>query len=384
MLSFWEFDHYAQTDILIVGAGIIGLSTAISIKEHSPNTSVTVVERGIFPSGASTRNAGFACFGSLTEILFDMNKNGEETTVQLVEQRWRGLQILRARLGDAAIGFECFGGYETLFEEQLPALESLERVNTALQDIFPSPTFRQENEKIAAFGFNTERVKALVHSPFEGQIHSGMMMHALKRYAEERGVHVLYGANVLSIEEKNESVQVSVLHLDDTITFRAQQCALCTNAFIPKLLPSFVSSENVIKPARGQVLVTSLIPNLPFRGVFHLDEGFYYFRNLSTPAGQRILLGGGRNLAFEEEETTALELNPHIHKELDNLLRSTIAPHLAYTVEHRWSGIMGFRSDKLPEVRRASARCVIGFGCNGMGVALGSIIGEETASLLMM
>jgi hypothetical protein len=45
---------------------------------------------------------------------------------------------------------------------------------------------------------------------------------------------------------------------------------------------------------------------------------------------------------------------------------------------------MGFRSDKLPEVRRASARCVIGFGCNGMGVALGSIIGEETASLLMM
>jgi gamma-glutamylputrescine oxidase len=118
------------------------------------------------------------------------------------------------------------------------------------------------------------------------------------------------------------------------------------------------------------------------RGTFHLDEGFYYFRNVETPQGQRILLGGGRNLAFKEEETNVLELNAHIHAKLDELLRTTIAPQQTLTVEHRWSGIMGFHENKLPEVRRVSEHCVIGFGCNGMGVALGSIIGAETAEML--
>jgi gamma-glutamylputrescine oxidase len=153
---------------------------------------------------------------------------------------------------------------------------------------------------------------------------------------------------------------------------------MCTNAYTHDLLP-----ESTIKPARGQVLLTSPIPNLALRGVFHIDEGFYYFRNVATPEGQRILLGGGRNLAFQQEETTALKLNKEIHTELDNLLRTTIAPTLAFSVEHRWSGIMGFHENKLPEVRRVSEHCVIGFGCNGMGVALGSIIGMDTASLLL-
>lgn len=385
MLSFWEYDTFASADVLIIGAGIIGLSTAISVKERSPHTRITVLERGMLPSGASTRNAGFACFGSLTEILSDMNTNGEEATVRLVEQRWRGLQMLRKRLGDAAMNFEQHGGYETLFQEQLPALDSLERVNTALQSIFDAPVFMLKNDRIAEYGFNTERVKALVYSPFEGQIHSGRMMQALKRYAEECGVTILSGAEARSIREGNDGVRVTVRHWGEDVVFQARECVLCTNALAPELLGEILPSElpkHLIKPARGQVLVTSPIPNLPFRGVFHLDEGFYYFRNLTTPEGERILFGGGRNLAFEEEETTAPELNSRIHAELDNLLRTTIAPRLNYTVEYRWAGIMGFRENKLPDVRRLSRRCVLAFGCNGMGVALGSIIGAEAAALV--
>jgi hypothetical protein len=45
---------------------------------------------------------------------------------------------------------------------------------------------------------------------------------------------------------------------------------------------------------------TEPIDNLDVRGTFHLDCGYYYFRNI----GDRILLGGGRNLDFETETTT--------------------------------------------------------------------------------
>ena len=67
MLSFWEKDFFIAYDHIVVGSGIVGLSTAIAIKEKQPNSRVLVLERGIFPTGASTKNAGFACFGSLSE-----------------------------------------------------------------------------------------------------------------------------------------------------------------------------------------------------------------------------------------------------------------------------------------------------------------------------
>jgi flavin-dependent dehydrogenase len=71
MLSFWEQKNFLHYDLIVVGAGFTGLSAAIHFKKQHKKAKVLVVDRGIFPSGASTKNAGFACFGSLTEILDD-------------------------------------------------------------------------------------------------------------------------------------------------------------------------------------------------------------------------------------------------------------------------------------------------------------------------
>ena len=76
MLSVWE-SELESTDVAIVGAGIIGLTTAINIKTKYPNLKIVVFERGIM-SGATTRNAGFATFGSALEILDDIDNMGED------------------------------------------------------------------------------------------------------------------------------------------------------------------------------------------------------------------------------------------------------------------------------------------------------------------
>jgi len=104
MLSFWEQNSFLKYDFIIVGSGIVGLSAAANLKEQLPDCSVLVLERGILPSGASTKNAGFACFGSLTEILSDFKTMGEVASLQLIARRWQGLQQLQQRLGAAAIG----------------------------------------------------------------------------------------------------------------------------------------------------------------------------------------------------------------------------------------------------------------------------------------
>jgi glycine/D-amino acid oxidase-like deaminating enzyme len=378
MLSYWEREAWTHYDVAIIGAGIIGLSTALSLKERNPKLSVAVLERGLIPSGASTRNAGFACFGSLTEILHDIAANGEEATAELVRARYAGLHLLRQRLGDEACGYEQHGGAELLFEKNVSALDQLERVNTVLGDIFPQKAFYLNNAAIAPNGFNTERVKALVQSDFEGQIHSGKMMRSLAALAQERGVMLFFGADVQQIEEGGAEVRLHLRHNDDFVVMQATQVVLCTNAFTSRFAP-----ELGIVPARGQVLVTTPINGLRFRGVFHFDEGFYYFRNVSSPEGQRILFGGARNMAFEAEETTALTLNDTIQQELERILRNVIAPDEQFSIEQRWSGIMGFHASKLPIVRRVRERVVVGFGCNGMGVALGSTIGGQTAECLL-
>jgi cation diffusion facilitator CzcD-associated flavoprotein CzcO len=74
-LSFWEKSLYFESlDFTIIGAGIVGLSTAIFLKEKFPRSKILILERGYLPSGASTKNAGFACFGSPTELYDDLSK----------------------------------------------------------------------------------------------------------------------------------------------------------------------------------------------------------------------------------------------------------------------------------------------------------------------
>jgi len=136
-------------------------------------------------------------------------------------------------------------------------------------------------------------------------------------------------------------------------------------------------------PARGQILVTEPVPDLRWKGCFHMDEGFVYFRDLSTPEGTRILLGGARNIAFEAEATDEMAITQTIQGRLEQLLQQTILPGRTPRIARRWAGIMGFGPEKKPVVKRLGPRTVLGFGCNGMGVALGSLIAEETANLVI-
>ena len=111
--SIWEHETYHNYwDVCIIGSGISGLSTGISILERRPDIKVLVVDRWFIPLGASTRNAGFSCFGSPSEILEDIRQMGEPAAVSLVSKRWKGLKKLRSRLDLKYAQYETNGGYE--------------------------------------------------------------------------------------------------------------------------------------------------------------------------------------------------------------------------------------------------------------------------------
>lgn len=368
--SLWEKKSFLKYDYIIAGSGILGLSTAVSLKERHPDSKILIVERGAMPLGASTRNAGFACFGSLTEILADIGRIGEMKTASLVEKRWKGIGMLRKRIGDENLCLENNGGYELIGEQQSAATDKIDQVNSVVRHIFGSDAFSLANDKITQFGFEKNSVRSLVFSPFESQIDTGKMMNSLIGLALSLGVRINFGYDAL-IDQVSEAA-VRIASHNGAGYFETEKLIICTNAFTSLLLPG-----SGIKPGRGQVLVTKPVEGLPFRGVFHFDEGYYYFRDY----GDRVILGGGRNIDFEEEETFEFGNTQKITCALLQMLKDVILPHKEFEIDFTWSGIMGFNESKLPEVRKHGSNIYSGFCCNGMGVALASYVAEELSCL---
>src|SRR3984885_6446888 len=112
-IAIWEKESFFNhQDIIIVGSGFVGLWSAYFLKRKRPKLKILIIDRGIIPTGASTRNAGFACFGSVTELIADGEKMGEDAMLELVEMRYRGIKRIAKLFSSKQIGFERFGGYE--------------------------------------------------------------------------------------------------------------------------------------------------------------------------------------------------------------------------------------------------------------------------------
>jgi gamma-glutamylputrescine oxidase len=370
--SYWEQQEYfTEVDVAIVGSGIVGLFAAIELKTRMPKLKILVLERGVLPNGASTKNAGFACFGSISEILDDLEDTPENEVFALIEKRFRGLHKLRQTIGDKALHFEDLGGYE-VFDDEITfekCAGKIDYFNKNLETLIGEKVYEVADEKIKKFGF--QKVKHLIFNRFEGQINTGKMMKALLRKAYSLDIDVLNGIETLSLQPSGKNVYVV---LQGGFILKAGRVIVATNAFAKELLP-----ELSLVPGRGQVLVTSPIPNLPIQGAFHYDKGYYYFRNIDN----RILLGGGRNIDFKTEETTTFGLTEVIQSKLTHLLREMLLPNTQYSIDYRWSGIMGFGKEIAPIVKKIYGNIYCAVKLQGMGVAIGSLVGEEVANLVL-
>ena len=370
MLSYWEQESFLHYHHIVVGAGLAGLSTAIELKQLYPGQKVLVLERGLMTTGASSRNAGFACMGSATELLDDLGHMTEDEVVALFELRKKGLELLRARLGDSNIGYAERGSYELISYKEADAIEKLPYLNKLLHVITGRPAYRLANEKTGSFGFSEQFTTALIENTCEGELHTGKMLRALTDLAISRGVEIKTGAEAVRFEEHKNDVTVVV---KDPVRQRSWglKCAtltICTNAFAPQLLPA----QDVV-PGRGQVLITHPIPGLKFKGIYHFDKGYYYFRELDG----RVLLGGGRNLDVKTETTTEIALNKLIQIDLEQKLADIILPGQHFEVAMRWAGIMAFGASKQPIVNAFSDRVYGCFRMGGMGVAIGSEVARQ-------
>jgi glycine/D-amino acid oxidase-like deaminating enzyme len=390
-ISVWEQSTYfAPKDLVIVGCGFVGLWTAYEAIHQNPKLNITILERGTIPSGASTRNAGFSCFGSVSELMSDIQLMGKAAMLETVKMRYDGLQRIQEVFKAKEIDYNQWGGYE-LFEGKKGAkndesglydiskLESdIAYLNKILAPALKTPKkngkylpiYTNASKDINKLGF--QGIEALAFNQLEGQLNSAKLVLALQKAVQAKGVQILFNTEVKKFKSHKKGVTITT-NLEAVL--ETKQFLVCTNGFAKQLIPSLD-----VVPARGQVFVTEPIKNLKFKGCFHFDEGYYYFRNL----GNRLLLGGARNADFKNEKTYSLETSATIQKVLEDFMMQRILPKGSKKpkIELRWSGTMGIGSIKKPILEQVQPNVYCAVRMSGMGVAIAPIVAKKALKLM--
>lgn len=371
-LSFWERERLiGGCDAVVIGAGIVGLNTAIRFKQLHPDARVIVLDRSPITGGGSSRNAGFACFGSVTELLADLDVLPEEEVFQLVTRRYRGLRALRDLLGDQAIGFEPCGGFEVFTEQDATrasaAAAAIPQLNQLLHPLIGEDTY----QCIDAHAFCDERrfsgFKTVIANAYEGSIDTGLMIRALRNHAARVGIEIYNG---IAIDAVKPSETGAVLQIHGA-SIKVPIAFVCANGFAAELLP-----ELDVQPARNLVMVTHPLKHQLPEGTYHMHEGYVYFRTI----GRRLLIGGGRHL--DDDWSSTQEGVPNaIRAWLLGLLNDHVSPCERCTIDSEWVGYLGVGATRSPIVERAAPGIICAVRMGGMGVAIGTLIGQEAAEL---
>jgi len=186
--SFWEREVFlTDIDLLIVGSGLVGLLSALELRSKYPRKKIVILERGAIPSGASTKNAGFTCFGSLSELIADLESASFDAVIELACRRYKGLQKLLSIVDREKIEYkECGGleifqkGQESLYEN---CVDQLEKFNEAFQHKLGLPrVYKKANELIKTNGL--EEVSDLIINQYEGQLNTGMRKLSYKQLTQ--------------------------------------------------------------------------------------------------------------------------------------------------------------------------------------------------------
>lgn len=357
--SFWEREEWLKSpDLFIVGAGIVGASVALFYKEQFPEHDVVVADRGFAPYGASTRNAGFACIGSISEHLADIGKAGEEIVFKRIERRWNGLQLLRKTAGDENMDYLHTGGFEIFTDEGKfdRSKSQIERMNQVLknrigvEEVYSSTIFE---------GYPA------IKNRVEGAINSGKLMRNLHEKLMKAGVRVWWNCPVTDVNSNR-------VVLNDSFDIQPKKTVLAVNGFVSKL------ADIPVKPARGFVFITKPIPGFKWKAIFHFNEGYVYFRNV----GDRLLLGGGRDQAIEEEASDEFRTNPKIKNYLIEFAENVLKVPPGWEIDMEWSGVMGMTENKEPIIKEIEPNVWAAVGLSGMGIAIGMQVAKDTVLVL--
>ncbi len=357
-VSLWQTSgplSSVRTDLVVIGAGITGLSAAIEAQRQG--LSCVVIDARAPGSSASGRNAGYLMRGAADNYAAAARDLGRETTRSL----WKWTEENLRGLLDLGI-------------EELPSFDRRPSCLLALSDD-EADDLSRSHDLMREDGFAADLLRA-------GDAHTddSIWTRAAPRIglvnpddavcnpieligllcAHLDAAELVTGCEAFAIESAPDGERAVHTTLG---TIRASRVLIAANAHAGRLVPEL---GRVVQPNRGQMLAAHA-PGTRLDFAYYANHGSEYVRQLEPGY---ILFGGARTHDEEGERTSADNLSLAIQEKLEELCGAWICDD--FRVIARWAGIMGFSPDHLPAAGEVGGDPAVWFcgGFTGHGMSM--------------
>lgn len=344
-----------SSDIVVVGAGFAGLSTAFWLSEMKPDLQITIIDRGYLGSGASGRNAGFLTKGSAAFYRSLSQDWGPAKAKEIY-------QFAEKSLSDTY--HHVLKNSTDIQYEKTSSFTLCQREESFDPSIFDFSW--QDQEKLPS-QLRKRFVGGYTNGP-EYKINPLQLLLTLRKKLEARGVKILEGVSAFEVTDDGILTEVSLI--------KAKQVVLAMNGYFPQFHNSF---KGLITPRRAQMLAVRLSSSLECPSLYYDPADRVYWRMSSD----NILLIGGKRLLDPEGETGDFEkLSSIIQRGLESYLKDKL--ELDFEISQRWSGIMAFTEHELPFITEVNApiKAYAMGGFSGHGMGFGFRSGKEMAEIV--
>lgn len=367
--SFWQEAHRSREatyDVVVVGGGIIGCSTAYWLHRRTAGR-VAIVEARTLGAAASGRNAGFILQGTDTDYLSDIERYGERTARSLWHFTLANRELMASELNGSAFGWAPQGSLTVA-----GSADEDERLQASV------PKLRAAGAPVVYL--SPEETNARLHGTgFHGSLYvtSGAVvdpLHLVRHVAAQSQADVFPHHPVRRITWPEGAV---VLHTPDR-RFRARRVVLALGPYLPTLVPELGAA---VRPVRAQMLATAPAEDRALPVPAYSHDGHYYIRQL--PRGD-VLVGGGRHRHRSAEQGYEDRTTPAVQNTIERYLHTYFPWTRSLSIRQRWSGTMGFSPDGRPVVGTVPGRPrgLFATGFTGHGMSYGFRMGRLLADLL--
>jgi sarcosine oxidase subunit beta len=349
----------ATADVVVIGAGVIGCSTAYHLARMGI-TDVAIVEMDQVGSGSSSKSA------SMLSLQFCH----DELTARMAKYSYAWYMQFEEELG-VPIDFKRIGWLSLATQESSERLladaELLQSLDITTEVLHPDEIKRRYPE------INTEDLVVGTWGPDDGPFDPHMIMWGYMKRALERGVKLHQGVRATGIRVGNGRVE----GVDTDEGFVATR--LVVNAGGPWAIEigRWVGVEIPIINLARSILITGPFPDVPSTRPFVEDvTAEWYYR----PEGEGVLMGMGK-LPTED-------LNIQINYEMINDMLD-VAVHRVPVLERAsmltaWAGVRPLTPDDHPILGPVLSvdGLVLNCGWGGMGVIQAPIAGQLVAEYI--
>lgn len=341
-LSFWQKSYInalpSKADVVILGGGFVGLSSAYWLVKLRPSLKIVILEKDKLGSGASGKNAGFLTKGSQVFYQKLVDQYGQAYGENVFHYVDDSLKLLNEHI----------------------LQDDLDLMNRAFSQTFS----KQSSFSLGNFKFRDD----CWISEGEFSVQPFRLLEKMKRVLTQKGVQFLEGVEAFDLGSNELQTNRGKIEFN--------QVLLALNGYSSRFHKTF---KDLIFPKRAQMLAVRVKSPLEMNRLFYHPEERVYWRMVDS---QTLIIGGKRLVDESEENSDFEKMNSKVQEALENYVRDFLK--LEYEILHRWSGIMGFTKNELPLIQSMiQDSCYVAAGFSGHGMGMGFHSGREIAEMML-